>query len=271
VVYRPRVVTVRCEDLEVHVEERGAGPALLLIPGTGGHTGSMAGIAERLASEYRTITYDRRGHSETVGPLGKTKGYLGRHVDDAASLMRQLGVPHAIVFGWSYGGIVALGLATKHPELVQRLVLYEPPLHLKKHMTLAVASGVGGAILLGKLGMHRRGAKRFARFALSRRDGTNAFSELDEPTRESLLANARTIVAEVEAGTGEEITTEQLAGIRCPVGLIVGNRSRPMFAEAAARLQAALPLARLVDLAGDHLTLLSHPDELVLAIRDCLA
>jgi pimeloyl-ACP methyl ester carboxylesterase len=270
-VYGRRVATVQCEDIKVHVEERGAGPALVLIPGTGGHTGAMTPIAERLATDHRTITYDRRGHSQTVGPLGKAKGYLARHVDDAAVLMRQLGVANAIVFGWSWGAIVSLGVAIKYPELVQRLVLYEPPLHAKKHMTLTIASGIGGAILLGKLGMPRRGAKRFARFALTRTDGTNAFAELDDATRESLLANAKTIITELEAGTGEELTTEAIAAIRCPVALILGNRSRQFMQDATARLHALLPASRVVPMTGDHVTLISHPDELVRAIRDCLA
>jgi pimeloyl-ACP methyl ester carboxylesterase len=271
VLYGRRVATVECGGVKFHVEERGAGPALVLIHGTGGHTGAMAGIAERLATEYRTITYDRRGHSQTAGPIGKTKGYLARHVDDAAALLRELGVQHAIVFGWSWGAIVALGLAISHPDLVQRLVLFEAPLHAKKHMTFQIASGIGGAILLGKLGMHRRGALRFARFALTRVDGTNAFTELDEPTRESLLANAKTIVAELAAGTGEELTTESIAAIHSPISLIVGNRSRQFLKDASQRIHTLMPSAREATITGDHLTLITHPDELVRAIRDCLA
>jgi pimeloyl-ACP methyl ester carboxylesterase len=268
--YGPRVATVQCGDIKVHVEERGAGPALLLIPGTGGHTGAMAALAERLASEYRTITYDRRGHSETVGPLGKTKGYLARHIEDAAALLRELGAGSAIVFGWSWGGLVALGLAIHHPDLVQRLVLFEPPLHVKKHPTFAVLRGIGGAIVRGKLGMHRRGALHFARFALTRRDGTNAFTELDEPTRESMLVNAKTIIAELEAGTGEELTQQQLGAIRCPVSIIIGNRSRQFLEDAGKRVHALVPGARVVDISGDHLALVNQTDELVRGIRDAL-
>ncbi len=120
--------------------------------------------------------------------------------------------------------------------------------------------------------MPRRGAQRFARFALTRTDGTNAFAELDEATRESLLVNAKTIVAELEAGTAEELTADAIAGIRCPVGLIVGGLSRSFMQAAVQRVQTALPATTVVRIPdGDHLLNLTRPDELVGAIRECLA
>lgn len=265
------MATVSCNRIDIFYEERGSGPPILLVPGTGAHTGTLAALAERLAPSHRTITYDRRGHSRSGGSAGARKGYLARHVADAAALIRALRLERPTVFGWSWGGIVALGLAVGHPELVQRLVLYEPPLHAKKHRSLAVASGIGGAILLGKLGRPRRGALRFARFALARTDGTNAFDDLDGSMRESMLVNAKTIVAELEAGTGEELEVGAIAAIRCPVGVIVGGLSQPFLQAAALRVQAALPATTVVRIAdGDHLLNLTSPEELARAIRQCI-
>ena len=265
------MATVECGGAAFHYEERGAGPPLLLIPGTGGHTGALASVAERLASSYRTIAYDRRGHGQTTA-RNVRKDYLARHVADAAALLRALDAQPANVFGWSWGALVALGLAIEHPDLARRLVLHEPPLHVKKHMTFAVARGIGGAILLGKLGMPRRGALRFARFALMRDDGRNSFEELDPGTRESLLANARTIIDELAAGTGEELTVDALARIRCPVALIVGDRSAQVLRNGVRNAQRAMPSATLVHLAGgDHLACINRPDDLARAIGECLA
>jgi pimeloyl-ACP methyl ester carboxylesterase len=263
------VPTIDCEGATFHYEERGAGAPLLMIAGTGGHAGMLSAVAERLAGSHRVITYDRRGHGRTVGPVGTAKGWFGRNVRDAAGLVRAVLSDGAAIFGWSWGGIVALGVAVEHPDLVRSLALYEPPLHAKKHMDLALASGVGGAVLLGKLGMHRRGATRFGRYALARSDGTNAFDDLDTATRESLLANARTMIVELEAGTGEELTADMIARIACPTAIIVGERSRRMFHEAARRLVAALPSARLSKVAGaDHMINVFQPDDLARAIAE---
>jgi pimeloyl-ACP methyl ester carboxylesterase len=262
---------VECSGGGLFYEARGAGEPLVLIPGTGGHTGTLAVVAERLAASHRTIVYDRRGHTQSTAPVVR-KQYLAQHIEDAACLLRGVDASPATLFGWSWGGLVALGVAIEHPTLVRQLVLYEPPLHAKKHMSFAVLRGVGGAILRGKLGMHRRGAIHFGRFALGRNDGTNGFDDLTPDMRESLLANAKTIIAELEAGTGEELTTEQVSSIRCPVAIIVGGRSRGFLHEAAKRLHALLPASQWIDVAeGDHLMNVLRPDAMVDAIRRAIA
>src|SRR5688572_10182027 len=119
----------------------GSGPPVLLIHGTGGDAGQFAGVVSALASSHRAIAYDRRGHSKSAGEMHAKKGYYGRHADDAADLLRRLDAAPATVVGWSAGGIVALALALRHPAVVERLVLYEPPLHSKRHMTFQLARG----------------------------------------------------------------------------------------------------------------------------------
>jgi pimeloyl-ACP methyl ester carboxylesterase len=262
---------VECNGATLFHEEWGSGPPILLIAGTGGHTRALAAIAERLATDHRVIAYDRRGYGQTPSPASRPKGYLAEHVEDAACLLRTLDAAGASVFGWSWGGLVAIGLAIEHPELVGELVLYEPPLHVKRHMTFAVASAIGGAILLGKLGMPRRGASWFARRTLARTDGRNAFYELAPEMRESLLASGRTMVTELEAGTAEELTAEAIARIGCPTTVIVGDRSVPFLQRAALRAAKALPSPRVIRIAGaDHMMPIENPDELSGAIRDCL-
>ena len=75
-----------------------------------------------LNSNYRTITYDLRGH----GLSGKDPGLDYRfdaHVEDLAGLMDALGIRRATVAGHSMGGMVAQYFALKYPERVDHLVL----------------------------------------------------------------------------------------------------------------------------------------------------
>lgn len=264
--------TVGIDGTRFTYEEEGSGPPLLLIHGTGGHTGTVREVALRLSSSYRVITYDRRGFTGTEAKPPAPKEYLRRHADDAAALLRELGASRAAVFGWSMGGVVALALAVYHPSVVSGLVLYDPPLHAKKHMGVRLASALGGAIALGKVGLHRRGAKRFYRFALAyAKGGKNAFDELDERVRESILGNAKAVIAELEAGTGEELSRSELATIACPIGLVVGARSAKFLQAAAERCSAIFPSARVVRVpGGDHMMTVRQPDVLAGAIRDLL-
>lgn len=264
--------TVAIEGHRFYYEEQGSGTPLLLIHGNGGHTGTFKGVLSRLASSHRVITYDRRGFGETKAPLPSSKDYLRRSADDAAVLLRELGAPRAIVAGWSNGAVIALALAVHHPDAVARVILYEPPLHAKKHLGVRATGVVGGALGLGKVGLHRRGAKRFLRYALSYNAGGTAFDELEAPMRESLLANARTILAEMEAGAGEELSPADLASIRCPVGIIAGSRSARFLLEAVDRCAKFFPAARVIRVnGGDHIMSVRQPDLLTGAIRELLS
>ena len=82
------------------------------------------GIADRLASGCRVVTYDRRG-TRRSGREGWPSG-SARHADDAADLISSLGMEDVTVLGASAGGLVALGLGLRHPDLVKTVLCSNP-------------------------------------------------------------------------------------------------------------------------------------------------
>ena len=111
----------------LYAEVRGHGPAILIIGACSDDAEMFRPIAERLTG-FTVVTYDLRGtlRSGRDGwPCGSTQ-----HADDAAELIRTLGLMRpglgAHVFGASAGGIVALQLALRHPDLVGRVLVFEP-------------------------------------------------------------------------------------------------------------------------------------------------
>jgi pimeloyl-ACP methyl ester carboxylesterase len=79
-------------------------------------------VAERLVGAYRVIIFDRPGFGHTPRP----RGQLWRAAEQAdlihAAFVR-LGVRDAIIVGHSWGTLVALALAQRHPANVTGLVL----------------------------------------------------------------------------------------------------------------------------------------------------
>jgi 3-oxoadipate enol-lactonase len=74
-----------------------------------------------LKSKYRVLRYDTRGHGGTDAPEGPyTLEQLG---EDAAELLRALGIPKTHFMGISMGGMIGQILALKHPHMLQSLVL----------------------------------------------------------------------------------------------------------------------------------------------------
>ncbi len=264
--------TIAIEGHRFYYEEQGSGTPLLLVHGCGGHTGVFKDLVSRLATSHRVITYDRRGYAQSKAPLPGKNEYLRRSAADAAALLREIGAPRAIVVGWSMGGVIALALAVHHPEAVSRVILYEAPLHAKKHLGVRMTGAMGGALGLGKIGFERRGARRFLRYALGHADGGSAFDELDETMRESMLANAATVLAEVEAGAGEELSRRELTSLAVPIGQVVGTRSARFLMDAAERSAKLFAGSRTVRVSGgDHVMNILQPDLLTSAIRELLA
>jgi len=76
---------------------------------------------EEFGRYYRTIALDHRdvGDSDQVSEAYTT----GDQADDAAAVLKALGITHAYVVGISMGGFVSLELALRHPEMVEKLGL----------------------------------------------------------------------------------------------------------------------------------------------------
>jgi pimeloyl-ACP methyl ester carboxylesterase len=112
---------VRAGDLDIWTEQVGEGPDVLLIGGLGDTVESWQFQLDGLADRYRLTAFDNRGAGRTAMPSGPVSAEA--MADDAAALLRALGVPSAHVAGFSMGSAIAQELAIRHPELVRSLVL----------------------------------------------------------------------------------------------------------------------------------------------------
>jgi 2-hydroxymuconate-semialdehyde hydrolase len=115
-----QIVTI--DGVPLHYIERGSGPAVLLIHGFGGHTYTYRYLIPELAKDRRAVAVDLKGSGYSGRP---TKGdySLGEQARLVARLMDTLGIDRASVIGHSLGGEVAMRIAGRWPERVDRLVL----------------------------------------------------------------------------------------------------------------------------------------------------
>lgn len=110
--------------VRLHYVERGSGPAVVMIPGNGSLTGDFtaSGLVDRLADDHRVLVFDRPGFGFSERPRDRIWN-AGSQADIIASACDQLGIVRPIVFGHSWGTLVALAWALARPGEIAALVL----------------------------------------------------------------------------------------------------------------------------------------------------
>ena len=104
----------------VEVSSTGAGPGVVVIPGNNRRAHHYERLARGLAGVHTVHVVERRGHGASA-PRG-TAYSVETEADDVLAVMERTGA--RVVFGHSYGGLIALHVALREP--LDALIAYEP-------------------------------------------------------------------------------------------------------------------------------------------------
>jgi class 3 adenylate cyclase/pimeloyl-ACP methyl ester carboxylesterase len=126
----PETQYAQSGDLSIAYQVFGEGPRdIVFVPGFISHcdlsweTPLLRGIATRLGSIGRTITFDKRGTGLSDRSLGF--GTAQDRMDDIRAVMDAAGCNAAAILGLSEGGPLAILFAATYPERVTALVLWD--------------------------------------------------------------------------------------------------------------------------------------------------
>lgn len=106
--------------VELHYEVQGDGPPLVLLHGGVTPSITFGALLEAMAKTHKVIAIHLRGHGFSTDSDGPWSAEM--FADDVAAVLEQLGIGKARVMGYSLGAAVALQVAIRHPELVEKLV-----------------------------------------------------------------------------------------------------------------------------------------------------
>ncbi|HEY6962543.1 MAG TPA: alpha/beta fold hydrolase [Gaiellaceae bacterium] len=213
-----------------------------------------------VAEAHTLVRYDRLGVGLSDRDVGPEDFTLDAEVSCLEALLDHLGAARITLFGGSSGGCTAIRFAARHPDRVERLILYGAFARgvdvAKEDVRTAVVAAVRshwglGSRLLAQIFLGDEADGAHARFAHLQRQS----------------ADASTAARLLEFVYGVDVS-DDLPAVDAPT-VVVHRRSDRAVPYAVGRaLAAALPAATFVPLAGRaHLPWYEDSDSVVRACR----
>jgi pimeloyl-ACP methyl ester carboxylesterase len=151
----------------VHIVAEGARKTVVWCHGAPGAGDFDPDPVATRARDITLIGVDRPGYGGSDPVAVGEWCTVGRAADDLAEVLRRRGDGPVGVAGWSSGGRVAMALAARHPELVDRVAVvatpapdeYVPWLEPGLRTTLGALREMGPARAYGKIGVPESSAQ----------------------------------------------------------------------------------------------------------------
>lgn len=243
------------------VRNLGEGPPLVLIHGTfSDQRTNWMYVKPLLAPHVTGFAMARRGRGGSDATMGHA---VADEIADAVALIRHIGAPVDLL-GHSYGAPVALGAAAEAPDLVRKLVVYEPP-----RPDRFDADAADSLARLAEAGDWQGFAMRFFGDVLLVPQADIAAMQGTEDW-DNIIADAPASLGDLRAITRHRFDPDGYRGLAMPVLLQTGTESPPdLFLTDA--LAMVLPAASIGVLAGQaHEGMTTAPEQYAQAVLDFL-
>src|SRR5262245_2020661 len=128
VIAAPSTKQIEVNGVVLPYQEEGSGDIIVFVHGGLSGPAVWGPVRAATAKKYRSISYTQRYYGNAPWPDDGKNFSATTHADDLRKLCASLNTGPVHVFGWSYGGLVAVIAALKNPPPIRSLVLYEPSL-----------------------------------------------------------------------------------------------------------------------------------------------
>lgn len=231
--------TVHANHIDIHHRTEGAdGPWVVLAHALGVDHQLWDSAARRLASRYRVLRYDARGHGKTSAPHGPYT--LFQMADDVAGLLDALSIGQVHFVGLSMGGMVGQVLGVRHAQRLLSLTLCDTVCYTPASAHVMWDERIGQVEAHGMSGIVEPTIQRWL---------TTPFREAHPDVVERIRGLLRATQPHGYVGTCLAIkaldTRSALARIACPTLVMTGDQDTSAPVEAAREIATHIPDARL--------------------------
>jgi pimeloyl-ACP methyl ester carboxylesterase len=264
------VLEVEREGVRITLTRRdGTGRPLLIVPGVMADAAAWQPVVDALEPAGPVYVLNRRGRRPS-GELGADYS-VRTEIDDLDRVLDEIVAAEDAeqgldLFGWSFGGLVALETAARRPAAVHSLILYEPVVRPFGHHVLGALREADEAGDLDRaVEIVNREVSGFSQEYVARLRRS--------PAWEALRRLAAPLARELTALNRHRADLRELGKLDRPVTLLLGaeNEGVPPYGDAFAAFASALPRARVVTMPGlGHLAHAQAPESLARHIEQAL-
>jgi pimeloyl-ACP methyl ester carboxylesterase len=252
--------------------EQGEGESVVFVHGSADDLRSWDQQLPAISTSYRAIAYSRRyaWPNEEIEPDADNQTLP--HVDDLVTFLQVMDATPAHLVGHSWGGLIGLLAAIRHPQVVRSLVLQEPPvlslfmstrprptellrLLLRRPRTALTILSFGAKTALTAEKAFRRGDDEAAMHAYALGLlGKDTWERLPRERKQQVRENLNTLRAQVLGAGFPPLSDDDVRGVAAPTLLMTGARSPAYLPRLTDRLQQLLRNTERVEIpAASHL------------------
>lgn len=270
--------------------DQGEGEPVVFVHGSVDDLRSWAQQLPAIGASYRAIAYSRRYARPNEEIEQDADNQTVPHVDDLVTFLQAVDTTPAHLIGHSWGALICLLAAIRHPQVVRSLVLQEPPvlslfisarprptellrLFVRRPRTARVILSFAVKTALPAEKAFRRGDDEDAlqAYALGLL-GKDTWERLPQERRRHARENLSTLRAQVLGAGFPPLSDDDVRRVAAPTLLMTGEHSPAYLPRLTDRLQQLLPNAERVEIAAaSHIMNEENPRAVNEAILDFLA
>ncbi len=240
-------------------DRRASRPAVVLLHSSASSARQWSGLVAKLGERFDTHAVDFHGHGARPAWRGRGPLTLADEAALVAPVVQAAGAVHLV--GHSYGGAVALKLATLFPRAVHSVALYEPvlfPWLFAEERDAEVAREVLGLADAIRNALHLRRFRAAAERFVDYWSGQGTWAQMPPERQQPIAARMPAVLAHFDALAREDFSPQAMRS-SLPVLGLSGTDSPRSTRRIAQILRCKLPGATCEALPGmGHMGPITH-------------
>jgi pimeloyl-ACP methyl ester carboxylesterase len=247
----------------IDYDESGSGPTVVLVPGSCSTGAAWRPIIAHLQNGFRCVTTSLLGYGGTAERRSRDDADIAAEADIVADVVRHSGGPVHLV-GHSFGGLSALAVAMREPDLLLSLTILEAP-------ATEVLRGSGEDRLYREfrtmagayVGAYEAGEAHAIERMIDFYGGAGTFQGWPQRVRDYAVATTPANLLDWTCAFGFALTPPILANVTTRTLVAWGDSSHPAAQRANALLAQHIPKAVIAEIPGAaHFMIATHPRQM---------